>query len=114
MIFTCVWAFESQSDWEYIENLTKLFESKGAIVYFVELEADLDERLERNKTPNRLEHKPSKRDLDWSENDLKVSMEKHRMNSFEGEITHPHYIRINNTHLNAEEVAKLVKDKFDL
>jgi hypothetical protein len=114
MIFTCVWFFDLQADWEYVKRLTDLFESRGATVYYVELEAGLDERLERNKTPNRLEHKPFKRDLVWSENDLRRSMEKHRMNSLEGEIKHPNYLRINNTNLNPEEVANMIKDTFQL
>lgn len=67
MIFTYVWAFDLQSDWDYINHVVSIFESKGAAVYFVELEAELDERLERNKSPHRLEHKPKKRDIEWSE-----------------------------------------------
>lgn len=63
MIFTYVWAFDLQSDWDYINHVVSIFESKGAAVYFVELEAELDERLERNKSPHRLEHKPKKETL---------------------------------------------------
>lgn len=114
MIFTYVWAFDLQSDWEYVEKVAQLFESKGGTVYYVELHAELDERLQRNKSPNRLEHKPSKRDIEWSENDLKSSMEKYRLTSLEGEITFPNYVKINNTNLSAEEVAIMVKEKFGL
>lgn len=114
MIFTFVWMFDMKSDWDYVERLSQLFESRGGTVYYVELEADLEERLERNKTPNRLEHKPKKRDIAWSENDLRSTMEKHRLNSLDGEIKFPNYIKINNTNLSAEEVAKIIKDKFDL
>lgn len=114
MIFTYVWAFNLESDWDYVHNLTRLFESRGATVYYVELEANLEVRLDRNKTSNRLEHKPKKRDLEWSENELKKTMEKHRLNSLEGEIKFPNYIKINNTHLSANEVAKMVKEKFNL
>ena len=60
MIFTYIWAFDLQEDWDYIHHVENIFESKGGTVYFVELEAELDERLERNKSPNRLEHKPKK------------------------------------------------------
>lgn len=60
MIFTYVWAFDLQSDWDYIHHVVSIFESKGAAVYFVELEAEIGERLERNKSPHRLEHKPKK------------------------------------------------------
>ena len=59
--FTYIWAFDLQEDWDYIHHVENIFESKGGTVYFVELEAELDERLERNKSPNRLEHKPKKR-----------------------------------------------------
>lgn len=58
--FTYIWAFDLQEDWDYIHHVENIFESKGGTVYFVELEAELDERLERNKSPNRLEHKPKK------------------------------------------------------
>ncbi len=112
MIFTFVWALNMKEDWEYVDGVTELFKSRGGDVYLVELEADITERLERNKTPNRLEHKPSKRNLEWSENDLKRSMEKYRLNSLEGEIKHTNYIKINNSNLSPEEVAKMIKERF--
>jgi len=114
LIFTYVWAFNSQSDWDYIDKVSHIFESRGGTVYFVELEADIDERLERNKTPNRLENKPTKRNIEWSEDDLKKSMEKYRLNSLDGEIKRKEYIRINNTNLSAQEVANVIKKKFNL
>jgi hypothetical protein len=114
LIFTYVWAFDHPSDWEYVNRVSKIFESRGGSVYFVELEADLNERLERNKSPHRLEHKPTKRNIEWSENNLKESMNKYRLNSLEGEIKKEEYIRINNTNMSAEEVAKVIKDKFKL
>ncbi|MGV3467437.1 MAG: AAA family ATPase [Heyndrickxia sp.] len=114
MIFTYVWAFNSQSDWDYVDKVCHIFESRGGTVYFVELEADLNERLERNKSPNRLENKPTKRNIEWSENDMKISMEKYRLNSFDGEINRKEYMRINNTYLSAEEVANMIKARFNL
>ncbi|WP_148631134.1 AAA family ATPase [Bacillus sp. E214] len=114
LIFTYVWAFDQQEDWDYVDNICEIFESKGAAIYFVELEAELNERLERNKSPHRLEHKPTKRNLEKSENELKNTMEKYRLNSYEGEIKKENYIRINNTNLNAIELAKLIKERFNL
>ncbi|PEB24409.1 shikimate kinase [Bacillus toyonensis] len=114
MIFTYVWAFDLQSDWDYIHHVVSIFESKGGTVYFVELEAELDERLERNKSPHRLEHKPKKRDIEWSENNLKETMKKHRLDSLHGEIEKEEYIKINNTYLSAKEVAEMIKEKFRL
>jgi hypothetical protein len=112
IIFTYVWAFNMSDDWDYVNQISLLFESRGGTVYFVELEADLEERLERNKSSNRLEHKPSKRDIEMSEGRLKNSMEKYRLNSLNGEIKHSNYIKINNTNLSAEEVAKIITEKF--
>lgn len=84
--------------------------------YVVELEADLDERLKRNKTENRLKYKASKRDLEWSENDLLQSLTKHKLNSDLGEAEKifKNYLRIENTNLPANEVAKIIQEKFNL
>ena len=114
IIFTYIWAFDLQEDWDYIHHVENIFESKGGTVYFVELEAELDERLERNKSPNRLEHKPKKRDIEWSENNLKETMKMHRLNSLHREIEKEEYIKINNTYLSAKEVAEMIKEKFQL
>ncbi|WP_245631945.1 hypothetical protein [Alicyclobacillus ferrooxydans] len=76
-----------QNDWAYVDRICSTFEDRGGQVYLVELEADLEVRLERNKTPHPLEHKPSKRDVKRSEHDLKLTAEKHRLNSVDGEIT---------------------------
>lgn len=114
LIFTYVWAFDMQEDWDYINQIRGLFESKGANVYFVELEAPIEERLERNKSPHRLQHKPTKRNVEWSEKDLKSSAETFRLNSYDGEIKHPNYIRIDNSNLSSELVAHMVKQKFNL
>ena len=114
LIFTYVWGFDLQSDWDYVNKVCEIFESSGGTVYFVELEADLEERIERNKSPHRLEHKPTKRNVEWSEKELKETMEKHRLNSYEGEIKKENYIKINNTNLTAVEVAEFIKEKFNL
>jgi hypothetical protein len=81
MIFTYVRAFSEQADRDYIDNLCKIFESKGGTVCFVELEADINERLTRNLHPHRLAHKATKRNTENSEKDFKDSMEKYRLNS---------------------------------
>ncbi|CAM4494408.1 hypothetical protein FHS16_005281 [Paenibacillus endophyticus] len=114
LIFTYVWAFDQQEDWDFVNETCRIFESHGAEVYFVELAATLEERLERNKTPHRLEQKPSKRNLEHSENELKASMDKYRLNSLDGEITSEHYLRIDNSNSSPSEVAQLIKDEFKL
>ena len=114
MIFTFQWDFDRKETWDYIENVAKIFKDKGAEIYWIELEADIDERIRRNKTEHRLKHKPTKRNIEWSENDLKNSMLEHRLNSNEGEIKEKNYIRINNTDINASATALLIKNRFNL
>ena len=114
LIFTYVWGFDLQGDWDFVKQTCDIFESKGAEVYFIELEAGIEERLMRNKTSFRLDQKPTKRNIEQSEKDLLNTMEKHRLNSDTGEITRKNYMRINNTNLSAEEVSKMIKDKFNL
>ena len=76
----------------------------------------LEERLKRNKTENRLKHKASKRDLEWSENELLNSLKKHKLNSDpgEGEKIFKNYMKIDNTNISPEEVAKMIKERFNL
>ena len=114
MIFTCMWALERKDDWDYIDNLENMFKSNGAEVYYVELEADYDIRLQRNKTENRLLNKPSKRNIEKSENLFKDIENRHRLNSYTGEIKKENYIKINNTHVSPENIAKIIKDRFRL
>ena len=43
LIFTYVWAYDLQSDWDYINKVFGIFEEKGAEVCLVELDAELDQ-----------------------------------------------------------------------
>ncbi|MCL1859485.1 MAG: AAA family ATPase [Oscillospiraceae bacterium] len=114
LIYTSVCRFDRQGSWEYANKLADIFESRGAEVYFVELEADVNERIIRNKTPNRLAHKPSKRNIENSDKAMIDASVNERANSFEGEIKRKNYIRINNTKIEPDEVAKNIKDTFAL
>lgn len=104
--FTFMWGFNLEADHLYIHNLIKKFEKYDWKVLIVELEADIKTRLDRNVTPLRLEQKASKRNVEWSNNELVKSMDKYRLNSDPGEITHPYYLRINNEEKTADQVAK--------
>jgi predicted kinase len=114
LIFTYVWYFDAKEDWDYSEKLTKIFKDKGAEIYYVELEADVEERIKRNKSEHRLNHKPTKRNIEKSEKDLLGSVSEHRLNSEEGEIKEKNYLRINNTNLDPVTVALKIKEKFNL
>ena len=109
MIFTFMWAFDMETDWEYVEKLSKKFDE----VYCVELIASQEVRLKRNSSENRLLHKASKRDVEASNKRL-LNEDKHRLVSYEKEIPFANYLRINNENIEAIEVAKIVKEKFNL
>ncbi len=114
LIFTYLWAFDLPSDGEYIDQIEALFAAGGGETYYVELEAALEARLERNTSPYRLEQKPTKRDVDWSRRDLIDTAQRHRLNSQPGEIAKPHYVRIDNTNLSAREAALRICEAFGL
>jgi len=107
-IFTVMWCFDDPDDQVFIERITQIFEDNGAHVYWVELETSLEERLHRNRTQNRLNHKPSKRDIERSEKHLVKSHQQYRLNSHIGEIDRKNYLRIDNTKLSAAAVAEQV------
>ena len=114
MIFTYMWAFDLQSDWDYIAEVAKRFEDTGGTVYYVELVADQAVRLQRNHTENRLLNKASKRDLAVSDDRILREETKYRLESKEGEIPFPNYLRIDNTNLEPEVVAQMIKKHFSL
>lgn len=114
IIFTTTWDFDDKEEWNRIYKYIQIFKDNNAEIYIVELKANLEERLKRNKMENRLLNKPSKRNLEWSEKDLLKSVEKYRFNSKENEIKEKNYLRIDNTNLNANVVAEMIKNRFKL
>ena len=109
MIHTLMWAFDMESDREYVNNLASKFDE----VYCVELIASQEVRINRNKTENRLANKASKRDIQASNSRL-LNEDKHRLISNEGEIPFKNYLRINNENISAKEVASMIKKTFNL
>ena len=115
LIFTFMCDFDVQSEFDYLNSIIKLFETNGGKCHVVELCADFDKRIERNKTENRLYHKESKRDIEFSEAEMRRTNAHHRLNSYDGEkLPFESYIKIDNTNLSPETVAKIIKDKFKI
>ena len=114
MIFTYMWAFDQKFDWDYVNHVEAIFKDAGAQVYYAELCADYDVRIWRNKTENRLLHKPTKRNLEHSEWLFRTLESKYRLNSYDGEVKKEHYIKIDNTNLSPEEAARKIAQAFDL
>ncbi|MEO0783429.1 MAG: AAA family ATPase [Pseudomonadota bacterium] len=109
-ILTFVWAFDVDGEADYMERIADRFRAVKAEIYWIELEAPLEERLKRNVTENRLHHKPSKRDLVFSEAHVKRHHQEHRLNSLPGEIPDGHYLRIDTSNRAAQDVAREILD----
>ena len=112
LIFTFMWAFDHRSDWDYIEHVKSVFGLSEEDVYYVELLAPQEIRLQRNHTENRLAHKASKRDIESSDARLLRDDRNYRCESLPGEIPFPNYLRIETAHCTAGETARLIRDHF--
>ena len=111
MIYTCMWAYDCQEDWDIMNKILSIFD--GAEIYCVELTAPLEVRLQRNITENRLKHKASKRDIAASNARL-IHYADQRFISRDGEIPIENFMRIDNSNLAADVVARMIKENFDL
>lgn len=78
----------------------------------MELIAPQQVRLARNVTGNRLRHKPSKRDIEASNQRLVNDDIHYRCVSEPGEIPFPNYLRLENAELPAREAARIIKEHF--
>jgi hypothetical protein len=109
-----MWAFDMPSDWEYLKHVTDIFEEQGATIYYVELIAPQEVRLQRNETANRLAHKASKRDIEASRQRLLRDDANYRCVSNPGEIPFENYLRLENADISAERAAAIIQEHFGL
>ena len=114
LIFTYMFDFNAQSEYDYINSIIELFKSHGAETCVIELCADFNERIDRNKTENRLQNKPSKRDIQKSEELFRNLEAKYQLNSCDGEVPFENYFKIDNTNMLPNETALIIKEKFGL
>jgi len=112
LIYTFCMSFVHQNDWDYLYHITDIFEKVNAEIYCVELVAPQEIRLQRNKTENRLLNKPTKRDIEKSNENLINADEKCRFVSNDGEIPFENFVKIDNSNLTPDIVAKMIKDRF--
>ena len=117
LVFTLVWALDLAEDAQAVRRHLAPFVEAGRRVAMVELCADLDTRLQRNRTELRLAEKKSKRDLAWSDDNVR-SLERHQMNTglpspgdeVVAEFSH---LRIDNTDRSPGDVAAQVLGWLD-
>ena len=113
VILTDVIDFSNQYQLLYLKKIQDLLDDYHQEILFVELETSLEERLRRNRTENRLKHKPLKRHIEVSEKEILETAETLQLHSQHQPNELHHYLKINNTNLSAEEVAKQIQVKIN-
>ena len=113
IILTDVIDFSNDYQLIYLKQIQDLLDNFHQEVMFVELETTLEERLHRNRTENRLKHKPLKRHIEISEREILETAETLQLNSQHQPNELHHYLKINNTNLSAAEVAKQIQNKMN-
>ena len=115
LIFTYMWDFDEKAEWasrKQIDRVCEIFEQVNAEIYVVELVASQEVRLQRNSTENRLRNKASKLDIERSNKMLINDDVDYRCESHDGELSFANYIKIDNSNLPPETVAKMIKEEF--
>lgn len=121
LVFTFVWDLDDPADAVYVEQLVAPFEAPGSEIWVLELAAPLETRLGRNRGESRLAAKPTKRDVDWSDANVR-SLEAHRLNTDPTGVSptpadtflsrHP-LLRLDTRLLSADEVAGIALEWLD-
>jgi hypothetical protein len=114
LIFTYVWALNMPEDKMEIDKYKLIFENENAEVIFVELYADQEKRIQRNKTEFRIRVKSTKQDVKHTERIIIDDDRNHVLNT-NGEFYYPDkYIKIDNSNLTPIETAAIIVNRFSL
>ena len=114
LVFTFAWPVDDEEDVAIVRRTIAPYVDRGLPVSFVELYADLEDRLVRNVQADRVAAKPSKSDLVWSDAHVR-EMDLRRMNTDPDRPGHAdvllaehRHLRLDNTDLAPDEVAARV------
>lgn len=113
-IFTYVWAFDQPGDHEEVETYASIFRDRGGSVFFAELQAPQDIRLQRNETAFRLGQKPLKRDLTESRRQLLSLDLQYQLDSGDRFSDRDDYLKLDNTNVSAAQAADIIIARFGL
>lgn len=123
LVLTYVWGLDLREDLDEVRRQIRPYCDADASIFFAELAADLSTRIERNRSELRLTEKRSKRDVEWSEANVRQMQERFVMNTtgttadaklraMELLALHPHR-RLDNTALSAEDAANAILTWID-
>lgn len=107
LVFTITWNFNNPALVQFFQNLELYAKKNNTKILFVELFSTLEERIKRNSTSNRLEHKVCKRNIENSTKALIEATNDFQLNSFE-KMPFEDWLIIDNTNLLPQEVANKI------
>lgn len=111
LIITHSLFFSAPNSRAMIDDWSAPYRRNGLPVWYAELTAPLDVRLERNATPNRAQHKK----IDWSTPERLREMD--AWGGWNSGDTWPepaHKLVIDNTHVSPEAAARMIQQRFGL
>lgn len=111
LISTAAWAIGLESDDRLMADRVARAERHGAKVYFVELEAPFEVRLERNRHEHRVRHKPRQQST-LTDEVMRHIDENYTLNSGPDWQRPPNYLRLDTTALGPREAALAICDHF--
>lgn len=118
LVFTFVWNLGDPADTAYVERLVAPYPEAGGEIVVVELAADLEIRLARNRGEGRLAAKPTKRDVVWSDDNVR-ELDVQQLNTdpagsrptpADGFLAAHRHLRLETGGLSATRTAEIVLD----
>jgi hypothetical protein len=111
VIMTGSWRLDVEDDKRVVDSWCAPFRERGGGAYFVELRADLETRLLRNRTPFRAERKK----VDWATNEVIIrATSEHRFES-RGDFPYPDdHVIIETTRVEPDAAATRIIERFAL
>lgn len=110
IVTTIGWDLDSEHAAEVIQGWLVAAEQHGAPVYFAELRAPLDVRLERNRHEHRRAHKK----LDWATDEALIAMSQGHRFASAGDFPYPNHLALDVSSIPPEESARLIVTHFGL
>ena len=111
IVTTAGWRFDLPAEEDAVRSYMQPFLERGARVYFVELSASVEARLERNRSDNRRRHKK----IEWATDDyVRQDAILHRYDSGGTLPFDLPFLRIETENLPAEATALRIAEHFGL
>lgn len=111
LVTTCGWRFDLPAEEEAVRSYIQPFLERQGQIFFVELLAPLETRIERNRTENRRRHKKT----DWATDGyLREDAARHRYDSGGVIPFDVPFLRLETEHVSAGATAERIVDAFGL